>query len=236
MCFTVSIYSSTHQVETAVGATFSDDGEYQPYYHVSGFAHPRLPVITNQEPEHLTGASWGLVPSWVKSQHDAVEISKRTLNARCETITEKPSFRQVIKHRRALLPVDGFIEWRDEGSKKQPYFIRDTHSLPFTLGTVWDEWLDTETGEVLRSFSIVTTPANTLMQFVHNNKQRMPLVIEASARTQWLSDIDVSAVQKLMLPAADGRLEAFAISTEVSRIKVNTHQPELLSPLDNIVR
>lgn len=236
MCFTVSIFSNTHIIESTVGALFEDAEEYKPFFHVSGFAHPDLPIVVGSDSKHLVMASWGLIPTWVRTAEEASAMAKNTLNARSETIFEKPSFRSAIRQRRALLPVDGFVEWRQEGSKKQPFLVKQSKPGPLTLGAIWEDWLDKQSGEIHRSFSIVTTQANTLMSYVHNNKQRMPVVIEAHAQEQWLFDDDTDGLRSLMKPLPDGELEAFALSTEVSRVKVNTQQPELLEPIGDCIR
>lgn len=236
MCFTVSIFSNSHVVETSTGALFENVEEYQPYFHVSGFVHPVLPLVVNDHPKQLTMASWGLVPRWIATADDAVSYARNTLNARSETIFEKPSYRSAIRSRRALLPVDGFVEWRQDGRYKQPYFIRRANQEPMTLAAIWEDWIEKETGVVSRSFSIVTTRANTLLSFIHNNKQRMPVVITSAAREQWLLNDDSESIHNLLCPLADGDLEAFAVSTDLSKVKVNRHQSELLAPVGEVIR
>lgn len=135
-------------------------------YMASGFTHPKLPVITDDE---FVLKAWGLIPSWVKSREDAIDLRDKTLNAKGETIFEKPSFAQNILSRRCLLPVSGFFEWRDLNSYKYPYFIQPSKDPGFLLGSVFDTWLDKSNGEVFNTFSIVTTPANPLMEMIHNH-------------------------------------------------------------------
>ncbi len=235
MCFTVSIFASTHAIETDTGGVFDDPGDYTPYIHVSGFTHPNLPFITNTEPERIGLFSWGLVPRWTKDGAKADEIRSMTLNARRETIYEKPSFRDAIVKRRGLLPVNGFIEWRHDGSVKQPHLVHMRASDVFTLGCVWEEWTDSTSGEHRRTFSIVTTDANLLMSYVHNAKQRMPVIIPPSERAAWLHADDRAEVEPLMRPLEDGLLEAYPVTREVSRIKVNTNEPQLLEPVGPVL-
>lgn len=237
MCFTVSVFAQTHVIETDTGALFDAPEEYQPYYHVSGFVHPHLPVITNDRPDALQMFEWGLIPRWTKNAEAAEEISQLTLNARSETIFDKPSFRDAIVKRRALLPVTGFVEWQHEDKLKLPHLITvgafdGNHPPPiYTLGCIWEEWADKESGEVRRTFSIVTTQANTLMSFIHNNKQRMPVVIPKGDRMAWLQADDREIATRLMRPLEDGILKAYPISRAMSRIKVNTDDPSLLNPI-----
>jgi len=230
MCFTVSVFANTHQIEIDLGATFDDAAAYQPYFHVSGFVHPHLPVVTNDRPDRIELMRWGLIPSWVKDRAKADELASMTLNAKSETVFEKPSFRSAIAKRRALLAVNGFVEWRHEGTQKIPHLIRMQHHEIFTLGCLWEQWADRESGEVLRTFSIVTTEANELMSYVHNNKQRMPVVIPQGSRTAWLQADDRETATMLMRPLPEGLLTATPLSREVSRIKVNVDHHELLEP------
>lgn len=236
MCFTVSIFSNSHVVESSTGALFENVEEYQPYFHVNGFVHPDLPLVVNDHPKQITMASWGLVPRWITTADDAASYARNTLNARSETIFEKPSYRSAIRNRRALLPVDGFVEWRQDGRNKQPYFIRSANKEPLTLAAIWEDWIDKETGVVNRGFSIVTTQANMLLSYIHNNKQRMPVVITSAAREQWLLNDDSDSINNLLCPLADGELEAFPVSTELSKVKVNKHQRELLAPVGEVLR
>lgn len=226
MCFTVSIYASTHVIETGVGALFEDEEAYQPFFRVSGFVHPSLPVVANDDPSHLRMMEWGLIPRWTKDHAKADELRNMTLNARCETIFEKPSFRDAIAKRRALLPVNGFVEWRHEGKQKIPHYIRMHNSDIFTLGCIWEEWTDRGSGEHRTTFSIVTTEANELMSYIHNTKQRMPLVIEPHVRTHWLATDDRAELASIMRPLADGQLEADVMTTGRSKSELGDNDLE----------
>lgn len=236
MCFTVSIYRNSHVVETDVGALFDASDVYQPYVHVSGFAHPDLPFITSSRPDSIELVSWGLVPSWTKNAEAAADIANKTLNARSETVFEKPSFRSAIKDRRGLLILDGFVEWQHNSSRKQPYYIKPQSESVLLLGGIWEDWLDKSTGEVRRSFSILTTQANTLMSVIHNSKQRMPVVISPKLKEQWLLDNSRTSIESFLAPALDSALEAYPISAEVSRNPVNTDRIEMLEPIGPTIR
>ena len=177
---------------------------------VSGFAHPTLPIIVATQ--HVKPMQWGLIPSWIKDEAAAADIASKTLNARSETVFEKPSFRKAIVSRRALVEVDGFVEWRHEGRTTQPYRVQSVDHGPLTLGCIWEPWTHPVTGEVVPSFSILTTAANTLLQFVHNRKQRMPVVIPLRDHVEWLSTDDRGRMEQLMSPLPDGALEAVPVA------------------------
>lgn len=231
MCFTVSIYASTHVVETAVGALFEDPEAYHPFFHVSGFVHPQLPLITAQDDPIIRMMNWGLVPRWTKDEEKAQQIRKMTLNARGETAFEKPSYRDAIVKRRGLLPVQGFVEWRHEDGKAYPHYVHCLESDIFTLGCIWEAWSGLGEENKFHSFSILTTEANVLMTYIHNKKHRMPVIIDSVFREEWLRTDDRHAIEHMMLPQEDGKLEAFPVTSEVSRIKLNDSHPELLQPL-----
>lgn len=231
MCFTVSIYADTHVIETDFGSVFDEPEAYTPYFHVTGFAHPVLPMITGEQPEAVQMLEWGLIPKWVKNKESALDLANKTLNARSDTIFEKPSFREAIVKRRSLLPVNGFVEWRHEGTVAIPYMIRAADRSMLSLGCIWEEWHDRQSGEVSKTFSIVTTEANDLMSWVHNNKLRMPVVVQRSQRKEWLANIDRDHITRLMRPLPEGILEAAPLHKDVSRIKVNDTSQDVIEPI-----
>lgn len=235
MCYTVSIFANTHEIETDLGATFDDAEAYQPYFHVSGFTHPELPMVTSDRPDAIEMLQWGLIPRWVKDSASALDISGKTLNARSETVFEKVSFKNAIVARRSLLPVNGFVEWRHEGSVKKPFLVRGIGDALITLGCIFEEWTDKSSGEHRKTFSILTTDANELMSYVHNNKLRMPVVIDKADRNTWVANIDRQAIERLMRPFPEHRLQAIPLPREMSRIAINKDNPDLLKPIGNAI-
>ena len=157
---------------------------------VNGFLFPKMNVIT--APKVLEGMQWGLIPSWVKGADQALDIRSKTLNARFDTLHSKPSFRSAFKHRRCLVPVTGFFEWRDVAGKKYPYYIRHATSELISLAGIHESWTDLETGEHVRTFSVVTTDANPFMARIHNTKLRMPLILDESSEQIWLSSEELT--------------------------------------------
>jgi putative SOS response-associated peptidase YedK len=150
----------------------------------NGFQYPRTPVIANSNPDFIQLFNWGLLPSWTKD----IDFRKNTLNARIETIHEKPSFRASVS-KRCLVLVDGFYEWQwldSKGSKKQKYFIQMQDKEAFAFAGLWNEWLDNQTGELINTYTILTKEANTLMSEIHNTKKRMPVVLNHHAEQNWL--------------------------------------------------
>jgi putative SOS response-associated peptidase YedK len=176
-------------------------------YYVSGFEHPDVPVIAGEAPQTIELFNWGLIPNWTKNMHDAMSIANRTLNARSETMFEKPSFRDSALRRRCLVIIDGFFEHHWKNKKSYPYHIFLKNDEPMALGGLWDTWDDPVTGSTRQTFSIVTTQANTLMHKIHNNPKgsigpRMPLIIPKEFTRQWLEVVDDKVDKELVLDLA----------------------------------
>jgi len=134
---------------------------------------------------------WGLIPFWSKDDN----IKRATLNAKVETLSEKPSYRNSTK-KRCLVIADGFYEWQwldPKGKEKQKYLIRAKDQEIFALAGIYSHWTDKSTGEEKDTFSIVTTEANELMAEIHNNKKRMPIVLRKEDQRRWLLKEDYSA-------------------------------------------
>ena len=122
---------------------------------------------------------WGLIPSWAKD----ASIGNRMINARGETLADKPAFRAAFRRRRCLVPADGYFEWQKTGSVKQPYYIRLCDDRPFAMAGLWESWLNPTTNEPLQSCTIITTQANQLTQPIHD---RMPVILDAADYELWL--------------------------------------------------
>lgn len=150
----------------------------------NGFQFPKLPVITNQNPGEIDLYHWGLLPSWSKD----IDFRKNTLNAKIETIAEKPSFKPSLS-KRCLVLVNGFYEWQwldEQGKKKQKYQIGIQDEEPFAFAGLYNEWVDKSTGEVINTFTILTTEAKGLMAEIHNSKLRMPVILKAGSENDYL--------------------------------------------------
>ena len=235
MCFTVAIVRHNtlltiekyyDYLEKQDQLTAPDIPEFPDYFFVSGFAHPHLPVI------HEKGFSmyqWGLVPSWTRNEADAREIRTKTLNAVGETLFEKPSFRKPALSQRCILPVSGFYEYRDFNGVKYPYYIFSADNQGFLLGGVYDTWINAATGESSRSFSIVTTQANSLMEKIHNLKRRMPLILPPKHSKLWInSNTDLQQVKSLIQPCEPRLMEAYTISRSANNARLNRNLPEIM--------
>ncbi len=190
------------------------------FHHVTGFDHPQLIVFTDMDPYTPQQFTWGLIPGWVKDRAQAEKLWHQTLNARGETIFEKPAYRSSARHKRCVLYIDGFYEHHHANKKTYPYFIRMKDREPFAVAGLWEEWTDRATGEVLRTFAIVTSPGNELMARIHNNPKleegpRMPLILPEELIGQWLKpimdELDQARLQELIRPYPAEAMEAHTV-------------------------
>ena len=199
MCYSISITVKTDDLEKRFGATFKESNSFEPIYHASGFSTPFIPVISNENVNVIECYQWGLIPFWIKDEKAASNIRFRTLNARAETIFDKPSFKHSIIKNRCLVLVDGFYEWREVKGKKFPYHIKLTDDDSFALAGIWDTWENKNTGEIRKTFSIITTNANLLMAKIHNTKKRMPVILRRENEKRWLSEgLDVDEINSFL--------------------------------------
>jgi putative SOS response-associated peptidase YedK len=186
----------------------SDLATWSPRYNIA--PTQAVPALRQQgsslEAVHL---HWGLVPSWAKDR----KIGSRLINARAETIAEKPSFRTAFRKRRCLILADGYYEWVKHGSAKQPYHIYQKSHHPFAFAGLWETW-STDDGSPYASCSIITCAANTELSNLHH---RMPVVLETPDYPKWLAEqSDPGSLIELLKPAADGTFSAIPVSTFVN--------------------
>ncbi len=186
MCYTIKIDLTREELEKRFGAKFAEAGEYNSGNRINAFSLPLLPVICSDMPHDLRLYTWGLIPYWVKDYKNASEIRTKTFNAKAETLAEKPSYRNSLKHKRCILPVNGFYEWQTLEKLKIPYYISLKNQQVFTLAGLYDQWTNRETGEVLNTFTVITTRANPMMEEIHNLKKRMPVVLSPQNEQLWL--------------------------------------------------
>jgi len=182
-------------------------------------------IISDEKPQELQLYKWGLIPSWAKES----AIGYKMINAKSETIFEKPSFRNLIRKRRCLVISDGFYEWKLlDGKQKQPYRIGLKGDDLFAFAGLWDTWNDKETGEIVPTFTIITTDANSLVHPIHN---RMPVLLQRNDESRWLNDklTDEEIVGMLKsFPATE--MKAYPVSAMVNSPKNDSE--ELIFPLN----
>lgn len=174
---------------------------------VNGFEFPVRPVIRKHD---ILDGQWGLIPHWAKD----AGIAKYNLNARSETIFEKPSFRNAVVNRRCLVPANGFVEWQHLGKVKQPWLLKLKSREDFCFAGIWESWTDPVSQMPLITYSIVTTSANPLMARIHNTKQRTPVILPTDeVEDQWLEeDLPAEKIQSLLTAMDEREMEAIELS------------------------
>jgi putative SOS response-associated peptidase YedK len=169
-----------------------------------------LSIRRTEDGREAAMLKWGLVPSWAKD----VSIGAKLINARSETVTEKPSFREAFKKRRCIIPADGFYEWQRTGGKKQPYFFRMQDEHPFGFAGLWEKWKAID-GQVLETCTILTTEANEVLQPVHD---RMPVILHPDDYELWL-DADMRKLdlaKELLRPFPASEMLAYPVSPSIN--------------------
>ena len=169
-----------------------------------------MPVIIHEEKNELVIMKWGMVPHWTKDIHTA----KRPINARAETLAEKPSFKELLKNRRCLVPASGFFEWKKEGNKKIPFYIHLPKSPLFAFAGLYDRWTNPERNLVF-TYTIITTEPNDLIAKIHN---RMPSILLPENEDRWLSKTPLSAgdLKEILTPFPAENMSMYPVSPLVN--------------------
>jgi len=195
--------------------------DFKPRYNIA--PSQIAPVILNEGERSIQLFRWGLIPSWAKDP----KIGYQLINARAESIAEKPSFRTAFKKRRCLIPADGFYEWHQEsdGRTKTPMRVRLKSKEPFTFAGLWETWKDPQEKEV-RTFTIITTEPNEILQPIHN---RMPVIMKPEEEEAWLDPgADPKHLEKILRPYSSNEMEAYAVSKLVNSPKHDS--PDCIEP------
>lgn len=193
------------------------DYAIEPNYNVA--PTQTMPVITQEGVELMR---WGLIPKWAKDE----KIGQRLINARSETIFDKPVWRSVITRRRCLVPANGFYEWQKQDDGKQPYYIYVKDQSLFMFAGVWESW--EHAGREWRTYSILTTVPNSEMSDVHD---RMPVILHKDNHAQWLAADTRQDIEPLLMPYEHGGLDMFEVSKEVNVTRTNDNR--LITPINS---
>jgi putative SOS response-associated peptidase YedK len=231
MCYTVNINLTRNELEKRFGARFTEPSSYRPGYYFNAFDLPAMPVIPSEDPGSIGMLIWGLIPIWVKDAASAEEIRRKTFNARIETILEKPSFRGSVKSKRCLVLCRGFYEWQQREKGKIPYYIYLEGEPPIAMAGLYENWTDRETGEMIRTFTIITTAANSLMEKIHNTKKRMPVILPHENEEAWVDpDLKAEQAMKYLVPVGENKMASHTISKLITKRGVDKNVPELTAP------
>ncbi|MBN1158633.1 MAG: SOS response-associated peptidase [Bacteroidales bacterium] len=208
MCYTIKIDLTREELERRFGARFNDPSGYQPGNRISAFSLPVLPVITSDRPEDISLFYWGLIPYWIKDPDGAQNIRMKTFNARSESLSEKPSYRSLLNRKHCLVLTNGFYEWHTAGREKIPYYIGLRDRQAFALAGLFDRWTNRDTGEVIPTFTVITTRANPMMEEIHNIKKRMPVILSPENEKLWLDTGAKEALEGIFEPFPESLMVA----------------------------
>jgi putative SOS response-associated peptidase YedK len=221
MCGRFLLQAPVDVLQRAFG--FEERPNLRPRYNIA--PTQAVPIVRRNDGggRELALVRWGLIPAWAKE----AGIGSRLINARSETMAEKPAFRSAFRKRRCLVPADGFYEWRkpEGGGPKQPMLIRRRGEGPFAFAGLWERWRGPE-GEV-ETCTILTTEANSILAPIHD---RMPVILDPASYDRWLDPAQTGA-EELLRPCPDGWLEAFPVSTRVNNVRNDA--AELITPTNS---
>ena len=221
MCgrYTITLEPAFFQQELALGKIPS---EWKPRYNVAPTQN--VPSVKNAETRDVEMLHWGLIPHWAKD----TSIGYKLINARSETLREKPSFRDAFHKRRCLVLADGFYEWQKsskDGRQKVPYRFTLKDEKPFAFAGLWELWRSGEKEEVV-SCTIITCAANAVVSAIHN---RMPVILDKDTCWRWLELQSIDALIELLKPYPAEKMRAYPVSTRLNN--PNEDDPQLIQPL-----
>jgi len=219
MCGRFSLTKTEAEIEARFGAKFYSNDLIKRY----NVAPSQLTlVLTNNNPTEFQFFKWGLIPSWAKDPN----IGNRMINARFETLTEKPSFKNLINRKRCLVITDGFYEWRNVGGKKMPVRITLKDEMLFAMAGLWDEWRDPVSGNTTKSFTVITVPANELITPIHD---RMPAILLPASEKKWLG---LDPMDDMLTPYLEEEMKLYPVSDKLN--SPSNDSPDLINPIENL--
>jgi putative SOS response-associated peptidase YedK len=209
MCGRFAFYSPHESVVRLFGV--ADAPDVVPHYNIAPTQYIAAVRAGGEGARRLSMLYWGLVPYWAPGK----SIGARMINARSETLKEKPSFREAYQRRRCLILADGYYEWQRSGAVKQPYFISLRAGEPFGMAGIWERWRDRQSGETLESCAIVTTGPAASIAHIHD---RMPVIVPSAAHAEWLDpeNRDIASLDRLLVAYPAAGLVARAVSRRVN--------------------
>ncbi|UKJ09009.1 SOS response-associated peptidase [Solitalea lacus] len=212
MCYRYSQTKGKDELKNRYKAKFNDEGEmFQPAHHVNGFAHPLMPVITQEVPDEIQLYQWGPFNAFAAEN----EAKYNTLNAKCEEIFDKKSYKYNILNKRCIIPATGFFEWMHVQKEKYPFYIFPQKSEVFSMAGIYNSWKNSE-GKVINSYSILTIAANPMMERIHNSKKRMPLIVPKELEREWLNEhLTPDEIKHYFLPYDQEEMNAHSIDKKI---------------------
>lgn len=207
MCGRYTLY---HQASELTNHFNTDFPTFTPRYNLAPSQRAPFVFLTSEEKRRVGFAQWGLIPHWAKTPDGFTSL----INARAETVADKPSFKQAFTRGRCLIPASGYYEWAKQEGGKQPYYFQKQTKDPLAFAGIFDVWRDEQSDERLVTYAIITTKPNEVAAQVHN---RMPAILELNQYETWLDPhIPLDAAQDLLLPPSDSLLETYPVDKRVN--------------------
>jgi putative SOS response-associated peptidase YedK len=225
MCGRYTNKAKKEEIEQEFKVIIGQDQLFQPRYNIA--PTQIVPVVLESKGERIINQlKWGLIPSWAKDD----SLAAKMINARAETLIEKPSFRTAFRSSRCLIPASGFYEWQKiDKSAKQPFYFYLKDKGVFGFAGLYEEWLDKGTGELIETFTIITTQANAVLSPIH---QRMPVILKPADYNQWLDEKekDTGQLQNLLVPYPAEEMDSYRVSKAVNSPTMDS--PELIETIE----
>lgn len=242
MCYSTALRKQREKIEqrilSQIPAKFSKETTFEPYFHLNGFTHGNLQIITMDNPELIVDAEWGLIPSWSTHNPEGFRKKSNTLNARSENIFEKASFSESAENKRCLILADGFFEPHHENGQAIPYFCyQPSKEFPegdlFLFAGLYNE-LDDNT----LTTTILTTEANPFFMQVHNKGKRMPLILDSTYFEDWLDHGTTNQyINEIMATGFTNQpFDAHPVSRDLYKKGIDTNKPYIVeaTPKDTL--
>lgn len=218
MCGRYYLRSDKQRIAEAFRVGVPPSFDILPSYNIAPQTFQPVVRLNDETQEReLALMRWGLIPFWAKD----AKLGVRTINAKAETLSTSPCFREALKRRRCLVPAEGFYEWRRLDAKsKQPYAFGMNDGSPFAFAGLWERWKDRATGQPLETYTIITTEPNELAATVHN---RMPAILAAADYSRWLADADPARLPiDLLRPFPSEAMKVWKVSAAVGNVRNNS--------------
>jgi putative SOS response-associated peptidase YedK len=228
MCGIATNTKPKKQIEDRFGA-IAIDLPSEPIIIAKAFANDSLPIITQQNRNGIQLSTWGLLPHWASGDDAIKKLRTQTINARSETVFEKPSFKDVIHTQRCMILCDGFIEYQHNGNQKQAFYVQLKNEQLFAMAGIYSVWQKDNAIEPVHSFSILTVPANELMSIIHNSKKRMPVILPTADEKKWLEPMNEVQIKSLCKPYLSDAMKAHPIDNAIGKKQINKHDLFLLT-------
>ena len=223
MCGRFTLFAPYYEIidRFDIESAFAEN-DYIPSYNIAP-SQQVVAIINDGRKNRLGHLRWGLIPPWAKDE----KIGYKMINARAETVAEKPSFRKAFQKQRCIIPADSFYEWKKEDGKKIPMRIKLKTDELFAIAGLWESWKSPE-GKVIHTCTAITTKPNDLMKPIHD---RMPVILKREDEAAWLDPRknDVDFLGNMLLPFDEGQMDAYSVSSAVNSPKNN--EESLIVPI-----